>query len=80
MIVCVNRGTRLAKAQQAAGKEYVSVLKLHSKIESKQALIKAMEMLKGPIFQMPPAISAVKKRLRIREIYDIKLIEYNEET
>lgn len=28
---------------------------------------------------MPPAISAVKKRLRIREIYDIKLIEYNKE-
>mgnify|MGYP000890552799 FL=1 len=28
---------------------------------------------------MPPAISAVKKRLRIREIYDIKLLEYNEE-
>ena len=79
LIVCLNRGTRLAKAQQAAGKEYVSILKLHTKIESKSALLKAMNMLKGPIFQMPPAISAVKKRLRIREIYDIKLLEFNEE-
>lgn len=29
LIVCLNRATRLAKAQQAAGKEYVSVLRLH---------------------------------------------------
>ncbi len=28
---------------------------------------------------MPPAISAVKKRLRIREIYEIKLLEYHQE-
>ena len=31
----------------------------------------------GPIFQKPPAISAVKKKLRIRNIYDIKLYDYD---
>ena len=33
LIVCINRATRLVKAQQSAGKEYVAVAKFHSKIE-----------------------------------------------
>ena len=33
LIVCVERATRLVKSQQNAGKEYVSVLRLHSAIE-----------------------------------------------
>ncbi len=52
---------------------------MHSEIESREALVKAMGLLTGPVFQMPPAISAVKKRLRIREIYEIKLLEYHED-
>ncbi len=79
LIVCLNRATRLAKAQQGAGKEYVCVLKLHSGIESEEKLLKAMDKLKGPIFQKPPAISAVKKRLRIRSIYKTRIHQYDEE-
>lgn len=37
-----------------------------------------MKMLEGKIFQKPPAISAVKKRLRIRQIYETKLHFYDE--
>lgn len=36
-------------------------------------------MLTGACFQKPPEISAVKKELRVRTIYEIKLIEYDEE-
>lgn len=36
LIVCIDRATRLAKSQQSAGKEYVSVFKLHEKPESVQ--------------------------------------------
>lgn len=36
LIVCIDRATRLAKSQQSAGKEYVSVFKLHSAPESIQ--------------------------------------------
>lgn len=50
LIVCLNRATRLAKAQQAAGKEYVAVLRLHDKIESKKKLLEAMKMLEGKVF------------------------------
>lgn len=34
LIICIERATRLAKAQQAAGKEYVAVLKLHDRLDS----------------------------------------------
>lgn len=36
-----------------------------------------MATLTGALFQRPPLISAVKRQLRIRTIYDSKLIEYD---
>jgi len=36
-------------------------------------------MLTGALFQRPPLISAVKRQLRIRTIYESKLIEYDSE-
>merc|ERR1711998_494183 len=39
LIVCINRATRLVKAQQSAGKEYVGVVRLHSAIENESKLI-----------------------------------------
>lgn len=80
LIVCINRATRLAKAQQGAGKEYVCVLKLHDSIDSKDALLSAMDKLTGPVFQKPPAISAVKKKLRVRNIYKMELFQFCEES
>jgi H/ACA ribonucleoprotein complex subunit 4 len=34
--------------------------------------------LTGPCFQRPPLISAVKKELRVRTIYETKLLDYDE--
>lgn len=79
LIVCIDRATRLAKSQQAAGKEYIAVLRLHNALADKKKLVRAVEHLQGQIFQRPPLISAVKRQLRIRSIYDSKLIEYDEE-
>lgn len=78
LIVCIDRATRLVKSQQGAGKEYVGVLRLHNAIESKAKLLQAIEHLQGPVFQRPPLISAVKRQLRIRSIYDSKLLDYDE--
>lgn len=38
-----------------------------------------METLTGALFQRPPLISAVKRQLRVRTIYNSKLIEYDED-
>lgn len=77
LIVCIDRATRLVKAQQSAGKEYVGVVRLHSAIEDTRELNRAVETLTGALFQRPPLISAVKRQLRIRTIYESKLIEYD---
>jgi H/ACA ribonucleoprotein complex subunit 4 len=79
LIVCLNRATRLVKAQQSAGKEYVAIVKLHAPIESEKELVRALDKLTGTVFQRPPLISAVKKVLRVRTIYENKLIEYDPE-
>ncbi|KAK9510257.1 hypothetical protein O3M35_005080 [Rhynocoris fuscipes] len=79
LIVCIERATRLAKSQQSAGKEYIGVFKLHEPVENVELILKKMELLKSAQFQRPPLISAVKRQLRVRTIYDSKLIEYDKE-
>lgn len=80
LIVCIERATRLVKAQQGAGKEYVCVARLHGKVEGGAARVsRALQQLTGALFQRPPLISAVKRQLRIRTIYESKLIEYDDE-
>ncbi|KAK6935876.1 tRNA pseudouridylate synthase B, C-terminal [Dillenia turbinata] len=77
LIVCIDRATRLVKSQQGAGKEYVCVARLHSKIPDVAKVARALETLTGAVFQRPPLISAVKRQLRIRTIYESKLLEYD---
>ena len=77
LVVCVNRATRLVKSQQSAGKEYVGIVRLHNAIENEAALAKIVAQLTGPLFQKPPVISAVSKELRIRNVYQSKLLEFD---
>jgi H/ACA ribonucleoprotein complex subunit 4 len=65
------------KAQQSAGKEYVAVVRFHDDVKSPSKIQGALDALSGAVFQRPPVISAVKRQLRIRTIYETKLIEYN---
>jgi H/ACA ribonucleoprotein complex subunit 4 len=76
LIICIERATRIAKSQQSAGKEYVAVLRLHDAVDS-ASLERAIRFLTGKIYQCPPAISAVKKQLRIRHVYSNDLIEFD---
>ncbi|GJE85995.1 rRNA pseudouridine synthase, putative [Phanerochaete sordida] len=78
LIVCIDRATRLVKSQQGAGKEYVAVLRLHSALPEPTALPRAIQTLTGALFQRPPLISAVKRQLRVRTIYESKLLEFDE--
>ncbi|KAJ3683920.1 hypothetical protein LUZ60_014147 [Juncus effusus] len=77
LIVCIDRATRLVKSQQGAGKEYVCVARLHSAVPDVTRVARALETLTGAVFQRPPLISAVKRQLRIRTIYESKLLEYD---
>ncbi|KAH8607839.1 DKCLD domain [Trypanosoma vivax] len=76
LIICIDRATRLVKSQQNAGKTYVGVLRLHDTVSQKN-VVAALQRLTGPCFQRPPLIAAVKRQLRIRNIYSNQLIEYD---
>jgi H/ACA ribonucleoprotein complex subunit 4 len=78
LIVCIDRATRLVKSQQGAGKEYVCVIRFHDKLPGGEAqFARALETLSGALFQRPPLISAVKRQLRIRTIYESKMYEFD---
>ncbi|SCU97910.1 LAFA_0G14158g1_1 [Lachancea sp. 'fantastica'] len=77
LIVCVDRATRLVKSQQGAGKEYVCIVRLHDALKDDKELARGLENLTGALFQRPPLISAVKRQLRVRTIYDSNLIEFD---
>lgn len=76
--MCIDRATRLVKSQQSAGKEYVAIFKLHAPVESVAKVKQGLEKLRGALFQRPPLISAVKRQLRVRTVYDSKLLDYDE--
>ena len=79
LIVCVDRATRLVKSQQGAGKEYVCVARLHAApAGGLQKVGRSLTTLTGALFQRPPLISAVKRQLRVRTIYESRLLQYDE--
>lgn len=80
LIVCIDRATRLVKSQQGAGKQYVAVVRFHGDLgdNATAKVRRAVELLTGALFQRPPLISAVKRQLRIRTVYESKLLEYDE--
>lgn len=81
LLVCVERATRLVKSQQNAGKEYVAVFGLHEAVPDAAAGVgRALERLRGALFQRPPLISAVKRQLRVRTVYDSRLLEFHPDT
>ncbi len=73
--VLLNRASRLAKYLLEAGKEYVAYVKFHSEVDERR-LLKTLKLFTGPIYQKPPVRSAVSRRLRIKRVYDFKLIEF----
>ena len=59
------------------GKEYVAVLRLHDSLADERKLGQSLETLTGALFQRPPLISAVKRQLRIRTVYQTELLEFD---
>ena len=69
-------GVRLAQLFDDAVKEYVAVLELHGRTPADlESMIAEFE---GEIYQKPPRKSAVSRRLRVREIHELDVIETDE--
>jgi H/ACA ribonucleoprotein complex subunit 4 len=77
LLITVDRATRLVKSQQNAGKEYICIIRFHNDV-APEMVVRKLRQLQGPIYQRPPIISAVARRLRVRTIHTAKLTEYND--
>ncbi|KAJ1498497.1 centromere/microtubule-binding protein cbf5, partial [Coelomomyces lativittatus] len=53
-------------------------MRMHGPVEENK-LVSAINTLTGSLFQRPPLISAVKRQLRVRTIYDSKLLYHDKE-
>lgn len=74
--VMLGDATRLAPVFLEGGKEYVAVLECHAPVPvDAESIVAEFE---GPIYQKPPRKSAVSRRLRIREIYELEALEAEE--
>ncbi len=70
----------LGEATKALGvlllgpKEYYAIARLHSSV-NREKLDLVLKEFRGKIYQRPPQRSAVKRSTRIREIYELELLE-----
>ncbi len=58
-------------------KKYVCITRFEKPVNEKR-LEQAFERFRGKIYQTPPLASAVARRLRIREVFSLELIEIDE--
>ena len=72
--VGINRATPALAYVTHSPKEYVGVMRLHDDIDD-ESLRRVLEMFKGRIYQKPPKRSAVRRKLRTREVYEVELLE-----
>jgi len=72
--IFIENATKLVKFLQGSEKEYVTLMRLHADVK-KEDIHRVLKMFEGKIYQRPPLKSAVKKRIRIRKIYKIEVLE-----
>jgi tRNA pseudouridine55 synthase len=65
--------TRMAQVFLEGRKEYVSVLELHAHAPTN--LESVLDEFEAPLYQKPPRKSAVSRRLRVREIHELELLD-----
>ncbi|HIK01497.1 TPA: RNA-guided pseudouridylation complex pseudouridine synthase subunit Cbf5 [archaeon] len=72
--VGVGSGTKALHSLLIAGKEYLTLMRLHEEL-SERKIKKVLKKFTTKIYQTPPIKSNVKRVLRVREVYYTKLIE-----
>jgi len=72
--VALGRATRILEALLSAGKEYVCRMHIHEPVQQK-TLRQVFARFTGPIEQVPPVRSVVKRVKRTREIYYMEILD-----
>lgn len=71
--ILLGEATRLAQATVTGPKRYIAVLELHDRVPATYERI--LSEFTDEIYQKPPRKSAVRRRLRTREIYALDALE-----
>lgn len=74
--IMLGKATKAVSALRLSGKEYVCLMQLHEKVPEAD-IRRVCEEFTGPIYQMPPVKSAVRRATRIRTIYYNEVLEIN---
>ncbi len=77
LAIALGRATRVVETLLKSGKEYVALMHLHDNVDEDK-IRQAFSEFTGKIMQLPPVKSAVRRRLREREIFYLQLLEINE--
>ena len=76
--IALGKATRIVQALLKLGKEYVCLMYLHRPVSEKDIRENVKKFI-GKINQLPPIKSAVKRRLRTREIYSFDVLEIEDQ-
>ncbi len=66
---------RLVDLLHAAPKEYIAAMRFHGPVK-KKSVEKLVQEFTGEIYQMPPVRSGVKRQRRVREIYELEILDF----
>ncbi|MCL2686942.1 MAG: RNA-guided pseudouridylation complex pseudouridine synthase subunit Cbf5 [Methanobrevibacter sp.] len=70
----IDSATRVIQLLISAPKEYVCLMTLHKDVDEEK-IISIINEFQGKIYQTPPVKSAVKRELRVRNIYHSNILE-----
>ncbi len=70
----LGHSVRLLDLLHEAPKEYVTAMRFHSQVDDER-LKEVLEEYTGEIYQTPPVRSGVKRERRVREIYELEVLE-----
>ena len=72
--VALEKATSIMMPVVKTIKEYICIMQLHHEVDVEK-LKSVVEYFKGEIYQRPPLKSSVKRRLRIRRVLDLEVLE-----
>ncbi len=72
--IALGESTRITRILLSANKEYIALMNIHDDV-SDSKLREILMYFRGEIYQKPPLKSSVKRQLRKRTIYQIKILE-----
>jgi H/ACA ribonucleoprotein complex subunit 4 len=72
--IMLGNATKAVGALMMAGKEYICLMRLHSVVK-KTAIQRIAQEFTGSIYQRPPVKSAIKREVRVRNIYYLDILE-----